>query len=44
LPILDRNKALVGIVSGDIALEDMDNGATAEALHGIAQPTGGHEQ
>src|SRR3982751_4191810 len=37
LPVMDRNKRLVGIVSlGDLAQRSP---ATAKALHGIAQPS-----
>ena len=45
LPVLDRNKQLVGIVSlGDVALETEDHGKVAEAVEGIVQPTGKREQ
>jgi CBS domain-containing protein len=45
LPVLDRDKQLVGIVSlGDLALEGRDRKATAKAATGIVQPTGRHEQ
>lgn len=45
LPVLDRDKQLVGIVSlGDLALEGDDRKATANATKGIVQPTGRHEQ
>jgi len=44
LPVLDRRKRLVGIVSlGDIALIDGPNHAGA-ALCGISQPGGDHSQ
>jgi CBS domain-containing protein len=40
LPVLDRNKRLVGIASlGDLATEAKDQ-APAKALHGISQPAG----
>lgn len=43
LPVLNRSKRLVGIVSlGDLAL-DTDEPA-AEALHGISRPGGQHSQ
>ncbi|HEY1260069.1 MAG TPA: CBS domain-containing protein [Stellaceae bacterium] len=45
LPILNRDKELVGIVSlADLALEGEDRSATADAVQKIAQPTGKHEQ
>jgi CBS domain-containing protein len=45
LPVLDRNKHLVGIVSlGDVALETDEHGKLADAVEGIAQPTGKREQ
>ncbi|MGE5271204.1 MAG: CBS domain-containing protein [Thiohalocapsa sp.] len=45
LPVLDRQKQLVGIVSlGDLALETEEHQKLAEAVEGIAQPTGKHEQ
>jgi CBS domain-containing protein len=45
LPVLDREKQLVGIVSlGDLALQGHDRKSTANAAKGIAQPTGRHEQ
>lgn len=45
LPVLDRNKQMVGIVSlGDVALETEERGKVAEAVEGIVQPTGKHEQ
>jgi CBS domain-containing protein len=41
LPVLDRNKRLVGIVSlGDIALADQRGSAAAMALSGISEPNG----
>jgi CBS domain-containing protein len=45
LPVLNRDKRLVGIVSvGDLALEAPREGRVGEAIEGIAQPTGQHEQ
>jgi CBS domain-containing protein len=45
LPVLNRDKRLVGIVSlGDLALEADGKARVGEALEGIAQPTGQHEQ
>lgn len=42
LPVVDRNKRLVGIISlGDIACARSGDG-TAEALHQISQPGGQH--
>ncbi|MBV9286957.1 MAG: CBS domain-containing protein [Hyphomicrobiales bacterium] len=42
LPVMDRNKRLVGIVSlGDLAL---NKPGTAKALKGIARPSGQHNQ
>jgi CBS domain-containing protein len=42
LPVLSRDKRLVGIVSlGDLALKAPK---TAKALHGISQPGGQHNQ
>ena len=39
LPVVDRNKRLVGIVSlGDIALADRRGSAAAKALSGISEP------
>lgn len=44
LPVLDRNKHLVGIVSlGDTAIS-VGNGATAAALSGISRHGGAHNQ
>ena len=44
LPVLDRNKRLVGILSlGDIALTD-GAGSASSALCGISEPGGGHSQ
>ena len=43
LPVLDRNKRLVGILSlGDIALKRREQ--AAEALSGISRPGGEHTQ
>jgi CBS domain-containing protein len=45
LPVLNRNKRLVGIVSlGDIALSDGHDQASAMALSGISEPGGEHSQ
>jgi CBS domain-containing protein len=45
LPVVDRNKRLVGIVSvADIALADGDGEATAQAVCGISAPGGAHTQ
>jgi CBS domain-containing protein len=44
LPVVDREKRLVGIISlGDIA-GDQDPGETGVALRGISQPGGPHSQ
>src|SRR5882672_5238468 len=44
LPVLNRNKRLVGIIAlGDIARRDMGDG-TAEALSQISRPGGQHAQ
>jgi CBS domain-containing protein len=44
LPVMDRNKRLVGIVSlADLATEG-SLPKTARALHGISQPGGRHNQ
>ncbi len=44
LPVVDRNKRLVGILSlGDVALSHGD-GAAGQALGGISQPSGQHNQ
>jgi len=44
LPVINRNKRLVGIISlADIAREDEPRQA-GEALHGIARPGGQHTQ
>jgi CBS domain-containing protein len=45
LPVLDRERRLVGIVSlGDLALAAGDGDAAARALRGISQPSGEHSQ
>jgi CBS domain-containing protein len=45
LPVLDRDKRLVGIVSlGDLARKTDGAGEAAHALHGIARPGGRHSQ
>lgn len=45
LPVLDREKQLVGIVSlGDVALETDERKIMAKAVEGIVQPTGKREQ
>jgi CBS domain-containing protein len=45
LPVVDRDKKLVGIVSlGDVALADGDGDAVAGALCGISEPGGQHSQ
>lgn len=44
MPVVDRNKRLVGILSlGDISLEGSDRKA-GEALEGISRPGGEHSQ
>ena len=44
LPVLDHDKRLVGIVSlGDLARETIGE-ASHEALEGVSQPGGSHEQ
>ena len=44
LPVVDRSKRLVGIVSlGDVAIID-GNGKAGEALSGISRPGGKHNQ
>ncbi|WP_072390818.1 CBS domain-containing protein [Hyphomicrobium sp. CS1GBMeth3] len=44
LPVIDRNKRLVGILSlGDLALS-RENGSANEALAGISRPGGAHSQ
>ena len=45
LPVLNRDKRLVGIVSlGDVALSDGNAKRTADALNAISQPGGEHSQ
>jgi CBS domain-containing protein len=45
LPVVDRNKRLVGILSlGDIALADNQDQPAADALCGISEPGGQHSQ
>jgi CBS domain-containing protein len=45
LPVVDRNKRLVGILAlGDIALADHQDQPAAEALCGISEPGGQHSQ
>jgi CBS domain-containing protein len=45
LPVLNRDKRLIGIVSlGDLAIEEKTKGQVSEAMAGIAQPTGKREQ
>ncbi len=45
LPVVDRDKRLVGIISlGDIALADGQDGGTVAALTGISVPGGEHSQ
>jgi CBS domain-containing protein len=45
LPVVDRNKHLVGIVSlGDLALADDPNQAASAALCGVSEPGGLHSQ
>lgn len=44
LPVINRSKRLVGILSlGDVAFETDGNGI-GKALHGISQPGGQHSQ
>lgn len=44
LPVLDRDKQLVGILSlGDVAVSSR-NGVAGEALTGISRPGGAHSQ
>lgn len=44
LPVIDRDKRLVGILSlGDVAVTTV-NGAAGEALTGISRPGGEHSQ
>ncbi|MBL8269136.1 CBS domain-containing protein [Steroidobacter sp.] len=45
LPVLDRNKRLVGILSlGDLAIDDEASDEAGEALGGISRPGGEHSQ
>jgi CBS domain-containing protein len=45
LPVVDREKRLVGIISlGDIARADGHESGTARALHGISEEGGAHSQ
>ena len=45
LPVVDRNKRLVGILSlGDIAQTGSQDRPAAEALCGISEPGGQHSQ
>lgn len=45
LPVVDRNKRLVGILSlGDLALEGSTQDEAGEALSGISRPGGEHSQ
>lgn len=45
LPVLNRNKRLVGILSlGDLALDETAQEEAAEALCGISRPGGEHSQ
>jgi len=45
LPVLDRNKRLVGILSlGDIAIDEGAQDEAGEALGGISRPGGEHSQ
>jgi CBS-domain-containing membrane protein len=45
LPVLNRDKRLVGIVSlGDIVTTDGDSRQAGQALAGISQPGGEHSQ
>jgi CBS domain-containing protein len=45
LPVLNRDKRLVGIVSlGDVALSDGNAKRTGDALNAISQPSGNHSQ
>lgn len=44
IPVVDRNKRLVGILSlGDLAISD-GNGTTGDTLSAISQPGGKHSQ
>ncbi len=43
LPVLNRDKRLVGIISlGDVA--QMERGAAGEAIQGVSEPGGPHDQ
>jgi CBS domain-containing protein len=45
LPVVDRNKRLVGILSlGDLAVAEQSQDEAAEALCGISRPGGQHSQ
>lgn len=45
LPVVDRNKRLVGILSlGDLAIDESAQDEAAEALGGISRPGGQHSQ
>jgi len=45
LPVIDRDKRLVGIISlGDVAMSSDGRAATGEALTGISRPGGRHSQ
>lgn len=45
LPVVDRNKRLVGILSlGDLAIEEKAQDEAGEALGGISRPGGQHSQ
>lgn len=45
LPVVDRNKRLVGILSlGDLALDEGAQDEAGEALGGISRPGGQHSQ
>lgn len=45
LPVVDRNKRLVGVLSlGDAAMEHDDARAVGHALHDISRPGGMHSQ
>lgn len=45
LPVMDRNKRLVGILSlGDLAIDDEATDEAGEALGGISRPGGEHSQ
>lgn len=45
LPVVDRNKRLVGILSlGDLAIDEQAQDEAGEALCGISRPGGQHSQ